>query len=627
MRILIVSQYFWPEYFRVNDLAFDLKNKFNNQLDILTGYPNYPRGDIYPEFKKNKKKYSKLGKINIYRVPLITRRSGTNFWLFLNYISFLFSGLIYGAFLLRKKKYDVIITFATSPILVAIISIFLAKLKKAKHVIWVLDLWPEVLSDLEIIKKNSLLYKIFYKVIKLIYKHSDLILTQSLSFRKEIKKVIYSEKKEISYFPSWPEDIKQKNNINKEKFDKSYKNILFAGNIGESQNFKLILSMMKNLKYKKVKLHIIGEGRYFNYIKKIIDNQKLQNVILYGLKNFDDIQNFFKQSDYLLISLKSKKTFNATIPGKFQTYLKYKKPIIGIIGGEVNYIINKYKIGVAISGENIQKIRKKLDLLFSNKIKIKKENFDKLLNIFSRDRNINKLSLMLKNLTKKTEIRLVNSFSAVNLNSNFIVSGLNLAFLGYLSNGQINPSKNLILWPDGFFKKKFFPNSVRKIPGRDFINTISLKDSNIKRIFVLGSLPYKSKKFLEEKFIIEIIHINLPYGNLNDFVNLIPIFNEDEICITTLPTPKQEILANYVAKTQKNFKFICIGGAINMASGVEKVVPRIMQRFFVGETIWRLQFDTRRRIKRLILTLYYYIQGEFFNKFNDLVIVNQKNEK
>ena len=627
MRILIVSQYFWPEYFRVNDLALDLKNKFNNQLDILTGYPNYPRGDVYQEFKKNKKKYSKLGKINIYRVPLITRRSGTNFWLILNYISFLFSGLIYGAFLLRKKKYDVIITFATSPIIVAIISIFLAKLKKSKHVIWVLDLWPEVLSDLEIIKKNSLIYKFFYKVIKLIYKHSDLILTQSLSFRKEIKKVIYSEKKEISYFPSWPEEIKQKNNINKEKFDKSYKNILFAGNIGESQNFKLILSIMKNLKYKKVKLHIIGEGRYFNYIKKIIDNQKLQNVILYGLKNFDDIQNFFNQSDYLLISLKFKKTFNATIPGKFQTYLKYKKPIIGIIGGEVNYIINKYKIGVAISGENIQKIRKKLDLLFSNKIKIKKENFDKLLNIFSKDKNINKLNLMLKNLTKKTEIRLVNSFSAINLNSNFIVSGLNLAFLGYFSNGQINPNKNLILWPDGFFKKKLFPNSVRKIPGRDFINTISLKGSNIKRIFVLGSLPYKSRKFLEEKFIIEIIHINLPYGNLNDFVNLIPIFNEDEICITTLPTPKQEILANYVAKTQKNFKFICIGGAINMASGVEKVVPRIMQRFFIGETIWRLQFDTRRRIKRLILTFYYYIQGEFFNKFTDLVIVHKNNEK
>jgi hypothetical protein len=104
MRVLIVSQYFWPEYFRVNDLAIELQK--NYEVDVLTGYPNYPEGNFYKEFLLNKKKFKKLENVNIYRVPIIARKEGSKFQLFLNYFSFLLSGIFYGTFLLRKKKYD-----------------------------------------------------------------------------------------------------------------------------------------------------------------------------------------------------------------------------------------------------------------------------------------------------------------------------------------------------------------------------------------------------------------------------------------------------------------------------------------------------------------------------------------
>ena len=167
MRVLIVSQYFWPEYFRVNDLAIELQK--NYEVDVLTGYPNYPDGNFYKEFLLNKKKFEKLENINIYRVPIIARKKGNKFQLFLNYLSFLFSGIFIGSFLLRKKKYDYIITFATSPIIVALVSIFLAKLKNSKHIIWVLDLWPDVLNDLKIINKKNILFKLFKLLVVYIY--------------------------------------------------------------------------------------------------------------------------------------------------------------------------------------------------------------------------------------------------------------------------------------------------------------------------------------------------------------------------------------------------------------------------------------------------------------------------
>ena len=155
MRVLIVSQYFWPEYFRVNDLAKELKSS-GHEIDILTGAPNYPKGKIFDDFIKNPLFYNKFEGCNIIRIPIIPRKDGSNLDIVLNYVSFLISGLVIGLYRTKKKKYDLIITYATSPILVALISIFISKLKNARHIIWVQDLWPNVLNDLGILKKKIL---------------------------------------------------------------------------------------------------------------------------------------------------------------------------------------------------------------------------------------------------------------------------------------------------------------------------------------------------------------------------------------------------------------------------------------------------------------------------------------
>ena len=629
MRILIISQYFWPEYFRINDLAESLSK--NDVVEVLTGYPNYPEGNIYDDFKKNKKNYVQFKKIKIYRVPIYSRKSGSKLNLVVNYFSYLFSAVIFGSFLLKKKKYDIIITFATSPVTVAIVGIFFAKLKKSKHIIWLLDLWPNVLHDLKIVNNNSIFYKFFATLVGYIYKKADLVLCQSLSFKKIINKEYNNEyKHKLVYFPSWPEEASYHLENYKSNLDKNYINIFFAGNIGESQNFDLIIDLFKSLQTKKckIRLYVAGQGRGLFSLKQKIFSLNINNIILLGWKDFKEIQHYFSSADYLLISLKYFMTFNATIPGKFQTYLQYKKPILGFIGGETNKIINKYKIGKAFNYLDTEDFIEEVTNFLQTKNVINNNNFDKLLNIFSKDKQIKKLYFYIKELLNLGEIKIkvISNSSFINYEKNFILSAFNLAFLGYLSKGDICINKYIYLWPDGFFRKRFLPSNIDKIPGRFFLKNLNIDKFAIKSLVVLGNLSNNSKNYLEKLFNMRVIHIKLPYGNINDFIEYIPVFEKNQICIITLPTPKQEILANYLSQNQKFFKIFCFGAAVSMSSGDEKALPDTFANFFFAEALWRLQYEPKRRLLRILETLIFYFKGEFNGKYNKLKfdILNEK---
>jgi colanic acid biosynthesis glycosyl transferase WcaI len=616
MRILIISQYFWPEYFRINDLATDLSKTY--EVDVLTGYPNYPKGEIYNDFTLNKNNYDRLDKIRIYRTPIYPRKSGKNLDLVLNYFSFLISSIIIGTFLLRKKQYDFVVTFASSPVTVSLIGIYFSKLKKSKHFIWLLDLWPNVLHDLKIINNKLILYKIFKVLVNYIYKKADILLCQSLTFKKIINNSTgHKYKDKLVYFPSWPEEIKDKDS-NYVEYDRNYKNIFFAGNIGDSQNFDLIVKLFENFKIKKskIRLYVAGEGRGAFSLRNKINKLNLENIILLGWINFDKIQDYFNNSDYLLLSLKYHETFNATIPGKFQTYLKYKKPILGFIGGETNYIINKYKIGKAFDYSDDNVFIKEVTNFFDKEFKPKIVNFDRLLNIFSKKKRLSKLFFYLnKWLDLEIKIKIILDSSFINYDKNFIICAFNLAFLGYYSKGDIPINKYLYLWPDGYFRKRIAKKTIDKIPGRIFVTNLLLNNPYIKKIIVLGNLSNNSQKYLENLYKLKVVLIKLPFGDLNSFKNYVPFFEKDQVCLITLPSPKQEILANYIAKNQRFFKIFCVGAALSMASGDEKPVPIIFNKIFFAEALWRLQYEPKRRIKRLFETFIYYLKGEMLNKY------------
>jgi UDP-N-acetyl-D-mannosaminuronic acid transferase (WecB/TagA/CpsF family) len=625
MKVLIVTQYFWPEYFRVNDLALDLSKK-GYKVEVLTTYPNYPYGKVFDEFLKNRKNFENFNGIKVFRVPSVPRKEGTKINLVINYLSFLFSGIFIGFFKLRKRKYDLIITFATSPIIVALISIFFSKIKKTLHFIWVLDLWPHVLNDLKIVKKSSFVYKFFLLLVKFIYTESDKILCQSLAFKKKIEEINKEFKKKLIFFPSWPEGINENVLLEKSQkffFEKDYLNILFTGNIGDSQNFELVIDLIEKTKNKKIAWHIAGEGRKYNWLKKEKKKRNLDNLHLHGFINFHNLQQYLNYTDVVLLSLKPGETFDSTIPGKFQTYLQYKKFFLGLIGGEVNAIIKKYKIGLATDSQNLNILSAILDDLLS----LKKSNFfdtynnryyEILLKIFSRKRIINKIFyLYSKELDK---LYLITETKQIPFYSNFILSGLNLAFLGSYANNEMPISKNILLWPDGFFRKKYFTKNVRKIPGSELISNLYIEKSLVNRIVVLGNLENISKTYLQKTYGLTVLNYKLPYGSIEDIKKFVPILEKKDLCLITLPTPKQEQLAHYICNTQKHYKIICIGGGLNIVSGVESRLPNFLNDIFFAEALWRLRYEFRRRFSRLVKTFYYYFLGEVRNSFKKLKI-------
>ena len=215
------------------------------------------------------------------------------------------------------------------------------------------------------------------------------------------------------------------------------------------------------------------------------------------------------------------------------------------------------------------------------------------------------------------KLNIIQNINKINLKKNFILSALNLAFLGSLSRDEIKLDKNLLNWPDGIFSK-IYKKKIKKIPGRKIITDLKI-NKNIKRILVMGNLSKSSKNFLKSKFNRKIVHIILPFGTAEEITKKIKIkIKKNDLIFLTLPTPKQEQVAQFLKSKNKYYKIICIGGSIGIVSGDEKEVPRSL---YYLEFLWRLRYETARRLKRLFITFYQYITDLIiFKKLNNIKV-------
>jgi len=401
LNILIVTQYFWPENFKINDLALFFVEK-GHKVSVLTGFPNYPKGLIYPEFKKNKKKYNNYKQIKIYRAPIIPRGK-SKITLILNYLSFVVSSICFVLFKLKKKNFDIVFTAQYSPVFVALPSILLCKLNNIKHLIWVQDLWPETLLDLKILKKRFL-YLLLKNIVGYIYKNSDLILVQSKEFIKIIK--INYKVNNIRYMPNWAEDIFLNNNKNKKKISKKNFNIVFTGNIGKAQDFNNIIRAAKILKrYKNIYWNIYGAGSELSFVKqKVISLRLERNFIFHDNKTLNFMPRAMAESDILIITMIKSKFLSQTIPGKFQSYLTAYKPIVGMINGATNKIIKQNKIGLVTSSGNFKDFAKNILKIYKSKPiireKYKHKAFQYYQSNFDKNVILNNLQCIMREVIK-----------------------------------------------------------------------------------------------------------------------------------------------------------------------------------------------------------------------------------
>ncbi len=622
MNILIVSQYFWPENFRINEISKYLSRK-GYKVDIYTTYPNYPFKEVFKNTNYQDKSFCK--DVNIIRIPSFTRGKGDSFDLFLNYFTFIISGIFFSHFKLRGKKYDYILTFATSPVTVSLLSIYINFFKKTKLVLWLLDFWPDIIFELKYVKSTINKF-ILNRIVKFIYKKQHCILAQSETYLKKINKSKYIDSdKKLIYFPSWPEQIKKFKNKKIDRiFKKSSKKIkiVFTGNIGQAQGFEKVLELCQKFKKIKFQIFVIGTGRWLDRIKEIVRAKDIKNIIFFGHKPVNKIYPYLKNADILLVTLKEGKVFDATIPGKFSTYLTFNKPILGLIGGETQNLINNNSLGYALKNFKSKKKNLKLyNFLKKNKNKSINNNIYIQEN-FSKDKILIKLHNYF--YENKIKLKFIKKSNEVSFKNNFVLSAFNLAFIGSWVSKDIKIYNELYCWPDGLFKNTLL-KGVPKLPGRDLIKNIKLP-SNINKIRIIGNSSKLVEEFLYKNFKIKnIINNVLPYGSI-DYIKKSCDFklSSNELTLITLPTPKQEIIAEHLKNKNKNFHIICIGGGLKMASGEEQPPPKSLENYGL-ETIWRLRNETSRRISRLLISFYYFLRGYMNNSFKDIIL--EKHEK
>lgn len=348
MHFLVVTQYFWPESFRINDLVVELRRK-GHDVTVLTGWPNYPDGTVFAAYRQDPAQYANFGGVRVVRVPLLPRGRG---WvrLILNYLTFALSASILGPWKLRRQRFDAILVYEPSPITVGLPGAVMGAVKRAPMAFWVLDLWPETLKAVGVVKSEWLLRQVG-RLVSFIYRRCDLILAQSRSFIPQIRRQAGPDRR-IAYFPSWAESV----------FDDTVAKpapevatapgcftILFAGNIGEAQDFPAVLAAAQALKeHKHIRWLIVGDGRMAEWVGREVHNRGLAHCVqLLGRYPVERMPSFFRHADALLVSLKDEPIFALTIPGKLQSYLAAGIPVIAMLNGEGAELVSEAGAGLA----------------------------------------------------------------------------------------------------------------------------------------------------------------------------------------------------------------------------------------------------------------------------------------
>ncbi|MEI7612319.1 MAG: glycosyltransferase family 4 protein [Betaproteobacteria bacterium] len=338
MKLLLVSQYFWPESFGINALASALHDR-GVEVTVLTGQPNYPEGAVFPGYSAWRVRREDFQGVEVVRLPLIPRGVRSSLRLTLNYMSFVITGCVLGPWLLRRRHFDAVFVYAPSPLLQALPAVGLARLKRAPLVVWVQDLWPESLSATGFVK-NTMVLDLVRGLVRFIYRCSDAILVPSEAFRAPIEALTDNPAK-IRYYPNAyvESPLAVANSVDVASLCVNLSSgfsVVFAGNLGVAQSLETIIGAAEILQDKavNVRFFLIGSGSQSDWLVEEIERRGLANVILPGRFPLAAMAAIYEAASALLVSLRDEPIFALTIPSKVQGYLAAGKPIIASLNGE-----------------------------------------------------------------------------------------------------------------------------------------------------------------------------------------------------------------------------------------------------------------------------------------------------
>lgn len=366
MKILVITQYYFPEQFKINDICETLV-KNGHTIQVLTGLPNYPKGIIFDEYKQGKNRIETINGVHIERSYLVGRGSGT-INLALNYLSFMVSSSIKTLFM--KEQYDAVFVYQLSPVLMAFAGLVYKWKNKVPLYLYCLDLWPE---SLKVTLKNeeSLIYKLVSFISRLIYKKCDKIGVTSKPFINYLSDKHGVNLEKIHYLPQHGYEMFSSSDELYVKHEGI--NISYFGNIGKAQDFECLVRNIDKVN-ENVFFHIIGDGSELENLRKLVNLNYLNlRIKLHGYMKKDDLTALYQSTDICFLSLKPDSSIGDTLPSKMIEYLSVGKPVLAFAGGSIKELIEEAECGYCVDFGNDEEFIEKINLLASNRNQ--RENF------------------------------------------------------------------------------------------------------------------------------------------------------------------------------------------------------------------------------------------------------------
>jgi glycosyltransferase involved in cell wall biosynthesis len=353
LRILMTSQYFWPEPFPINDLAWGLVER-GHAVTVLTGLPNHQRGSFFPGYGLRGPWRESHGGIDVRRVPLVPRGGGGKFRIALNHLSYALTGSSIG--LLRGRgNFDLVIASQPSPLISVIPGLLLSKLKRVPFVLWIQDLWPESLAVAGV--RSRLIWYAMERMMRFVYRHTDLVLVQSRAFDDHaLSRGVARER--IRYLPNWAgSHYRPMTGSDAPSEDAELPRgfrVIFGGNLGEAQALETVIDAATRLRDRSdIKFIFIGDGRRRAWLEAEIKKRNLeQTVSCLGHRSSERMPYYYASADALLMTLKRNETMAKTIPSKLQPYLASGRPVIAALDGEAKRIVITSGAGVGCPAED-----------------------------------------------------------------------------------------------------------------------------------------------------------------------------------------------------------------------------------------------------------------------------------
>ena len=371
MKILVVSQYFYPEQFRINDICFELVKRGHN-VTVLTGLPNYPEGKIYPGYENKGNTSETINGVNVIRCKLRPRYRGTKNLVF-NYFSFVRQAN-------RKiktlpKDFDFVYVYGVSPVTQALPAIKYKKKNNTKIVYYCCDLWPEAVRGAQNghkhLSKHCLIYKIAKSISKYVYRNVDLIALKCEDFGEYLSKEckICSNKMAVLYEHAETNYL----SVKEKPFDNGVIDFFFLGNIGKAQKCDLIIKAASLLKETTPYLiHFVGDGSNLASLKQMVDIYQLTNKIVFHPRcTQEETIKYYNLADVCLLTLSNDTATGLTPPAKLFGYMASCRPIIASIDGSATRIINEAKCGFCVNSGDYYGLSKLMQSIIDGKIDLK----------------------------------------------------------------------------------------------------------------------------------------------------------------------------------------------------------------------------------------------------------------